>query len=85
MAWLLSWAEVSMTEHLIAASIKGILVLITAAALCVALILTMVPLLSLLGPLGYAALGFGVGEAVSVGVTLATATPGRTKCAVRIA
>src|SRR2546425_418509 len=37
MAWLLSWAEVSMTEHLIAASMKGILVLITAAALCFAL------------------------------------------------
>ena len=37
MAWLLSWAEVSMTEHLIAASIKGVLVLITAAALCFAL------------------------------------------------
>jgi hypothetical protein len=31
------------------------------------LILSMVPLLNLLGPLGYAALGFGVGEAVSVG------------------
>src|SRR5438552_17163727 len=37
MAWLLSWAEASMTEHLIAASIKGILVLIAAAALCLAL------------------------------------------------
>jgi hypothetical protein len=31
------------------------------------LILSMVPLLNLLGPLGYAALGFGVGEVVSVG------------------